>query len=404
LATATQIEASTTGQPLSGFEPEFELLLACCSEISGTLSVLDQILASPLHWDSVLKLAEYHRLLPPLYASLCERDDVPASIGSAIRARFQKHVHRVLRFSAELARILRHFGDLGIQVLAHKGPALAQLLYGDPAMRQFGDLDFLIRARDVSRARTAVGELGYEPRLNLLPRQEKAYLQSGYEYVFGLGSERNLVELQWQIAPRFYAIDFDMEGLFQRSVDLQLEGVRAPTLGNEDLILSLCVHAAKHQWTQAAMLRDIAACVRRRPDWRWIEGEARRLGILNILMISLLLARNLFQCELPELLKKHFDTKNAEKLCSAIQSRLTDGLELQPDTLRYVRAMLRLRERWQDRMRFVCRLATTPSVGEWGTSELPDSFFFLYRGVRLYRLLKRPFSNREKRNGGLCPE
>ena len=52
-------------------------------------------------------------------------------------------------------------------------------------------------------------------------------------------------------------------------------------------------------------------------------------------------------------------------------------------------AMLRLRERWQDRSRFALRLAITPSVGEWQTLSIPDRLFPMYRAVRGIRLLRR---------------
>ena len=391
MATAAQIEASVGSHQILRFDPEFELLLACCrADISPATSDLEEILSLPhLKWDRILKLAEHHRLLPVLAASICGRNTVPGSIQLAIRDRSQKHARRTLCFSAELARILHHFYARGIEALAHKGPALGQLLYADPASRQFGDLDFLVRAADVPRAAAALGELGYEPRLQLSPRQQKAYRQSGYEYVFRLGAQPNLVELQWQIVPRFYAIDFDMEALFRRAVDLQLDAVQARALGNEDLLLVLCVHAAKHQWSQLAMLRDIATLARRQLNWRWINAEARLLGILNILMISLLLTRSLFHSELPQALQVGADFGNAEKSISAIQSRLSSGSEMNPESLTYFRAMMQVRERRLDRLRFAWRLASTPSVSEWQMTEFPDVLFPLYRILRLLRLMRR---------------
>ncbi len=232
------------------FAPELMLLLACSQPESDRESKLGMILALPLDWDRLLRLADYHRLLPPLSSALHGRNDIPASIHSAIVARFERHARRTLRFTAELARILRQFDRHGIRALAHKGGALGQLLYGDPAMRQFGDLDFLAQSADVPRARAALQEIGYAPKIQLSPRQEKAYLRSGYEYVLGLNAERNLVEVQWQIVPRFYSIDFEMKALFSRSIECDLDGLRLRTLGREDLMLVLCVHAAKHEWAQ----------------------------------------------------------------------------------------------------------------------------------------------------------
>jgi hypothetical protein len=46
-------------------------------------------------------------------------------------------------------------------------------------MKQFGDLDFLVQAADVSSAWSALQQLGYAAKIQLSPRQEKAYLRSG---------------------------------------------------------------------------------------------------------------------------------------------------------------------------------------------------------------------------------
>src|SRR5260370_42363541 len=90
LAAAAQIEVATTGPEPVRFEPEFELLLACCGEDSGEQS-LAEFPTPSLHWDRVLRLADRHRLLPALYASFCNRDALPGSIQSVIRARFKSH-------------------------------------------------------------------------------------------------------------------------------------------------------------------------------------------------------------------------------------------------------------------------------------------------------------------------
>ncbi len=389
LAAAAQIEPLETSSWPLRFAPEIELLLACSQPTSGRNPSLGAILALPLDWECVLRSANYHRLLPALHSALRSRDDVPASIQSAIRARFETHQRRVLRFAAELSRVLRQFESHGIQVLAHKGAALGQLLYGDPAMRQFGDLDFLVGVSDVPRVRAALQELGYASKLHLSPRQERAYLRSGYEYVFGLGRERNLVEVQWQVVPRFYSIHFDMDALFSRSVELELDAVQLRPLGREDQMLVLCVHAAKHEWAQLGMLRDIATLARPDLDWNWIVAEARRLGIARILAVSLLLAGNLFALDLSVLPALQEEIRKATKIAVAFQSNTIAGVEAETESLRYFRAMMHLRERWQDRMRLAWRLTTTPSVGEWQAVRIPDSLFTLYPGVRAFRLLKR---------------
>jgi hypothetical protein len=364
---------------------EFSLLLSCCSERHPWSKIPVQ---PRLNWELVFKLGEHHRVLPALFRSLSGRDDVPDSIQSALRARFQNHSLRVLRFSAELVRVVHHFSEAGIPVLAHKGPLLGHMLYSDPAMRQFGDLDLLVAPEDVSKARAALQQLGYEPQLKLTPRQDKAYLLTGYESVFGLGSETNLLELQWRIVPRFYAIDFDMRALFARSVEVRFEGFPIRTLGREDLMLALCVHAAKHQSAHLGMHRDIATLAQQELDWQWISTEAERLGIRRILALSLSLACDLIHCNSPYSLNAD-SNRNVQRIAADAESRLQNGAEIDPESIQYFLAMIKLRERWRHRATFLWRLATTPGVGEWEAVQLPDRFFSLYRAVRLLRLAKR---------------
>jgi hypothetical protein len=388
LAAAASVAFARSGSASCASDPEFELLLACCGKKVGE-SDLSATLQSPLNWERVLQLANHHRVLPALFAFLQGRRDVPAGIQSVLRRQFQTYARQVLRLSAELTGILRKFESCGIEVLPHKGPALADNLFADPAMRQFGDLDFLIRATDVPRARIALQELGYRPNLQLSGRQKKAYLCAGYEYVFGSAAGKNLVEMQWQILPRFYSVAFDMDSLFSRAAVTEFEGERVRVLGKDDLMLVLCVHAAKHEWEQIGMIRDIATLASFDLDWDWIEQEARRLGILRILLISVWLARNLLGCELPQDFFSGPEMLICERLGRAFELKLTRSLETDPESLRYFRTMLKIRERWQDRARFAWRLAVTPNVGEWKTLAIPDPLFPLYRGVRAIRLLRR---------------
>jgi hypothetical protein len=212
-------------------------------------------------------------------------------------------------------------------------------------------------------------------------------LRSGYECAFDLKSEPHVVELQWQVVPRFYAINFDIDQLFSRSVPIDIDGIGLRTLGHNDLILALCVHAAKHEWSQIGMLRDIAALTSFNLDWDWIFGEARRLGILKILQISLLAVREVFSVTLSARLPSPI--AGAAETASAILGRLQQDHEPDTESVRYFRAQLQTRERLRDRAQFVWRLATTPGVEEWKALRIPDHYFVAYRGVRIGRLIKR---------------
>lgn len=385
MATVPQLEFQA-GQAKRKNITAFDFLCACCQSPTR-----ESALASGPDWAHVLSLASSHRLLPALYAALQGRNEVPANIQSALNARFLAHSRRVLRFSAMLSAILQEFAANRVEVILHKGLALAQRLYGDSSMREFGDLDLIVRAEDVPRAHAALRELGFHPRLELTKKQERAYLRTGYEYAFASSLGPNIVELQWQILPRFYAVEFQPEELFRRSCEIEFEGQRARMLCDEDLMLALCVHAAKHCWSQLGMVRDIATLATNPLDWCWIFAQAKRLGILRILTVSLVLGRNLMEIDVPPEAFTGVGFSECESIAGIVEHAMRRNHEPDTESLDYYRFMMRLRENWQDRARFAARLVLTSGIGEWNAIRLPDILFPLYGGVRALRMLRRVF-------------
>ena len=168
------------------------------------------------------------------------------------------------------------------------------------ALRQFSDLDLLIRSDDLPTIKEALAELGYEPGLRLAQAAERDYLKSGYEYTFDGARGRNLLEIKWQILPRFYSIGFDVNDFFERAAVVTIEGQKLRTLCEQDLMLVLCVHAAKHAWKQISWLCDIVQLARSHASrLAALQARARSLGIMRIVAVTFLLAHKLLGAAWP---------------------------------------------------------------------------------------------------------
>jgi hypothetical protein len=177
--------------------------------------------------------------------------------------------------------------------------------------------------------------------------------------------------------------------LFARSTVLDFEGRSVRILSREDLLLVLCVHAAKHQWNQLGMVRDIAALAGLTLDWECLLEEARRLRIQRIVLISIILAHDLLQAELPAFARSHPDVDSASRLARVIALGMANSKEIHPESLAYFLLMMSLRESRLDRARMIWRLASRPNVGEWQSVALPEWLPSAYLGVRAARLAKR---------------
>src|SRR3989454_2276525 len=151
---------------------------------------------------------------------------------------------RNLRLTGELLSVLDLFEAQGIPAVPLKGPLLALLAYGNLALREFGDLDILVRRADVERAKRLLLSHGYRPELFVEAAHEAALLACGYHYP--LRRDDGLaVELHWSLAPREFPYPLDAEEVWTRLRPVRLGGRTLYTLGSEDLLLFLCAHGGE---------------------------------------------------------------------------------------------------------------------------------------------------------------
>jgi hypothetical protein len=283
---------------------------------------------------------------------------VPTDVERSLRSAYEINLRRGLWFAGELARIVRHFGRLQLPVLPFKGPVLAQTLYGDPGRRTFSDLDFLISPADFERAKAALAQLGYIPSANLNPAIERFWLRNGYERSFDGPGGKNLVELQWALLPRFYAIDLEVDGMLARSGRAVVAECDVRCLSPEDSLLVLSLHAAKHLWGRLIWLLDIAQTLRiEKIDYDLVLTNARTLGITRILGVTFWLVKNVLEEKIPaqaEQLIAH--DPSVAMLGPEFASRLERAATYDFVSTEYFRLILKLRERRRDKLRYLWRL------------------------------------------------
>jgi hypothetical protein len=387
---------SSAAQPArtSSVARAWDLLLAG-SRADPTESDLGRIrisLERAVEWEAVLRLAEEHGTSSLLYQNLSRVGDlVPAAVQASLGRRHERNVHKSLFLARELIRILDCLDGLGVEVIPYKGVVLSEACYGDLALRQAGDMDLFVRRLEVVRIKNALRDLGYTTRLAVPEEALEDYLGAGYEWTFDSPAGPNLLELQWALEPRFYAVDFDMEGLFTRAVNVTVAGRRVKVPSPEDLLLVLSVHAAKHVWGRLIWLCDIAQVLKRgNLNWDLVQAQAREFGIERILRVTLLLANRLLAMPIPGVVETAiFEDRAALAIADEIAAMLGAGVSYPVDQVSYFRFMMRVRERRVDRLRFLGRLTFTPGPGEWEVVRLPRILFPLYRVVRLARLATR---------------
>jgi hypothetical protein len=386
-------------------ENEFEFLCALTGvELGqGRLERIANWNLSGVDWSEFLRLAEHHGVLPLVARNLIEHARVkdarglPPEVERSLRSAYDANLRRGLWFTAELARIMLHFERRRLRVVPYKGPVLTESLYRDVGLRSFSDLDFLISAADFDRAKQALAEIGYRPSAPFTSAVERLWLRKGYERSFDSAVGPNLVELQWALLPYFYAVDLRVEDLRARAGSTVMGGCELPCLSPEDSLLVLCLHAAKHLWTRLIWLADIAETLRSQSrtqtiDYSLVFSRARGLGVVRILAVSFWLVKNMLHAELPKSAEEMIaGDDRVPVLGSEFAERVAHGAAYDFESTEYFRLIMKLRERRGDRWRYLWRLVWTPGAGDVAAVRLPETFFPLYRIVRIGRLMRKVY-------------
>jgi hypothetical protein len=167
------------------------------------------------------------------------------------------------------------------------------------------------------------------------------------------------VEVHVAIASWALAVRLDIRELLDRAVPIVVAGTRILTLCPEDLLLVLAVHATTHQWSFLKHISEIDAALRPDLDWDEMMRRARTARVLRIMSIALLLARDLFQTQIPtSVVTLALRDRGAVTLTREIAARLfapandSDGFSTR---LRAWWLRLRCRERTSDKIRFAVR-------------------------------------------------
>src|SRR5271170_763242 len=301
------------GRPGAG--TTWTALTTCCTP-AVDVPLLSEVLRA-VDWPALLALAEDHGVTQLLAAAVQKltAESVPAAARATFAERQRAQIFFTLRMSAELFRLTdlfaarfperspERFLERSVPgqhsaMLVVKGPALAMQAYGDAAMREYGDLDFLVRHADIARATQLMLDAGYQPQISL------AAIEAGKipgQYMFRQAEAKLLVELHNDRTMRYYPRALPIEKLFARSVRVPMDGREIPAPAIEDHLILICIHGAKHFWERLMWIADVAALIARHQEMRWPQAlaAAEEAGAETMLHGGLLLAVNVLQVQLP---------------------------------------------------------------------------------------------------------
>lgn len=374
---------------------EFRLLAACAVGLRGPeRDAAVRAAAEPTpDWPAFLAMVRRHRMAP-LAADALSCAGIAPSVD--LKALATRDVRQALSLCAEAARLQVRFASQGIAMAVVKGPALSQLLYGTPGLRQCKDLDLWIAPEDVARAIVVLQADGYQvvggpptfasPWLDL-------WLATRKDSVVCHPKTGLILELHHRLIENPHIMGTLVAADALREVSVGRELLRTLTEG--DLFSYLCTHGTVSRWFRLKWLADIQALLSGKSpeEVARLFDAARARGAERAAGLALRLCRRLWGLPLPAEVAKRLDADRSLPWLERVCLNALQGPEFPYGRLRAIPHLLylwRLNSSWAYRARLIRNLSV-----DWTLVHhlpLPKRLHFLYPLLRLPSWLWRRFT------------
>ena len=376
---------------------EIELLLYCCRtnlnrQVSERIKAIARL---QVDWESFLEIANTHQVIQIVYQNLSNTcaDFLPQDISDRLKSAYHTNALHNTYLTQELLKLLELFKTHNIDVVSFKGPALAVSAYGDLELRQYQDLDFLVKESKFLTATDLLISCGYE--LNV---------QVPWEHHLDK-NELLSVDLHQRFAPQHLSCALNADYIWSNLDYLTLGDRQIEILSPEVELLMLCLNGTKECWRSFNRICDVSALLSNHPQLNWsgIMQHANDNGFKRMLFLGILLAKTLLETDIPPAIWQQIQSDSEVKsLSEEVREQL---FAITPEKVGEIERTvfhIRTRERWREKIQSLIGIISfsgwfTPSENDRGFIWLPTFLEFLYYLIRPIRIVKKYGLNTLKR-------
>ena len=362
-------------------------ILIQAARVGADAAALRRAAGAVTDWEAVMGQAARHGLLPLLHSRLRRHcpDAVPPTVAENLHASFLANAARNMMMTAELKAVMGWLEADDVPAIAYKGPTLAAWAYGDVALREFCDLDILVRPIDRARAIAVLTANGCVPK----GAAGAAALSGNCEIGFATPAGCD-VDLHWAVSPR-YLPSIDTDVALTRVHRVDMAGATLPTLGADDLFACLALHGARHCWASLGWICDVAKLVSVAPlSWAALLANRRTRRMFHV---AVLLAADLLSAPVPpEVVARARRDRAALRVAQQVRDNLfTDDADLAgrpAGALMHLRMTTTIR----DKVRYIWRRGLEANQTDNDFLPLPPRLKPLLHVIRPFRVIGKILS------------
>ena len=255
-------------------------------------------------WEQLYELAEWHQVSALLFdAQQADPNrEIPSSCFDKLKEHSQNQAVFNMLFLRRSIEISNDLASENVDAFLMKGALWAWMLYENPGLREFGDIDFFLRKEQIANGLKVLARNNFEPdiyRKYLLEESKVARLYFDTDYQLPLTpiitDVIHSIEVQWNTTYPRYHYSLTWNELTSQMMNFSVSGttLRVPSPENQ-LLMMLIHHGGVEQWDKLKYMADLVRLLRKfsgQINWDYVIGVTKKKGFYQILLESLGLVR-----------------------------------------------------------------------------------------------------------------
>ncbi len=394
-------KSDTQSQNHASYEA-LHFILACCQEEPTNADIhliLSSIQDSTFDIQDLISLSTHHGVLPTVYKTLkniSTKHPLPPTLDLSLkqvlnkfRPQYQSIARRNMLISSELLYVIKLLKRNGIEALPFKGPVLSQMAYGDITLRQYGDLDILVRKKDIYKVDKLLKEQGYKRLPELTSVQERTWIRFAHDLGFIHPVKGVHLEMHWSFLDEDCPVQVDLKHFWIDTQRIVMNSHDIPTFSKENLLIYLSIHGSKHLWERIEWIVDLDRLIRNNQiDWKKVEQQTKNTAYKKMIYLGLFLCNSLFDTPLPKSL--HHTIEN-HPVMQSTTNFILHSWKTPQTVFKTTSTMLRLFPGIKEKALFIHKVILKPSLNEYMVVDLPQILYWVYYFIRPWILFKKYF-------------
>jgi hypothetical protein len=251
---------------------------------------------------------------------------IPEKIKSNLQQAYYRTLSRSTILYDAFRKVTEAFNSKGIQVIVLKGAFLSEWLYKDIGLRQFSDIDLLLKKEDSEDCLTILTEMGFKPFDDSVSEFIGAKSEVVHLTPMVLNDVSVEIHIKLHLKSKQYNIKIDK--FIENSIPVTINRTPVYALQLNDLLIHLCVHLDKHfrggdiQFTSFNDITNLLVENADTIDWTDFTNSCQIHECEQLVYFYILLTNKYFKAPVPDNIIEKYSSllteKDEELLCKYI--------------------------------------------------------------------------------------